>query len=109
MINGTYKERRGKVWCELEVMSKNLYVVVRRRASFLDHCGSLTRYITFIMALYEYNQHNNLRDKNHTSYITHTSLLTILYMVLWKQNQRHVIGKLNIQQEEEYINWTSEL
>ena len=51
------------------------------------------------MALVEENQHtNNLRDKKSYLLVTHTILLTILSMVIWKQNERHVIGKLSIQQ-----------
>ena len=36
-------------------MPKKLYAVVWRRASFSDHCGSLTRYVTIVMALDGYN------------------------------------------------------
>ena len=51
------------------------------------------------MALDEENQHtNNLRDKKSYLLVTHIILLTILSMVIWKQNQRHVIGKFSIQQ-----------
>ena len=64
VINGTYKKFQGKVWCQLEGTPKKLYAVLRSRASFSDHCGSLTRYVTFVMALDQYSQHqNNFRDK----------------------------------------------
>ena len=43
VINGTYKERQGKVWCELEAMPKKHYAVVRRRASFSDLCSFVNK------------------------------------------------------------------
>ena len=43
VINGTYKERQGKVWCKLEAMPKKHYAVVRRRASFSDLCSFVNK------------------------------------------------------------------
>ena len=78
VINGTYKERHGKIWCEVEAMPEKLYAVFRRRASFSDHCGSLTRYVTFIMALDEYNHHkNNLTEKK--PYLLHHPYIIVNY------------------------------
>ena len=78
VINGTYKEHQGKIWCEVEAIPKKLYEVVRRRASLSDHCGPLTRYVTFIMALDACNHHkNNIREKK--SYLLRHPYIIVNY------------------------------
>ena len=56
IVGGTYNERNRKSWEIVRDNISKIYVVTRRRASYVDENGSLTRYITFIMTIKEYNE-----------------------------------------------------
>ena len=55
IVGGTYNERNRKSWEIVRDSISKIYVVIRRRNSYVDENGSLTRYVTFIMTIKEYN------------------------------------------------------
>ena len=56
IVGGTYNERNRKRWETVRVDISKIYVVIRRRASYVGENGSLTWYVTFIMTIKEYNE-----------------------------------------------------
>ena len=56
IVGGTYNERNRKSWETVRADISKIYVVIRRRASYVGENGSLTRYVTFIMTIKEYNE-----------------------------------------------------
>ena len=57
VISGTYKERNDNDWEVCEADLNKLVGVIRRRDSFSESSGSLTRYINFLLTLEEFNKH----------------------------------------------------
>ena len=55
IVGGTYNERNRKSWEIVRDSISKIYVVIRRRNSYVDENGSLTRYVTFIMTIKECN------------------------------------------------------
>ena len=56
IVGGTYNERNRKSWETAKADIGKIYVVTCRRASYIGENGSLTRYVTFIMTIKEYNE-----------------------------------------------------
>ena len=56
IVGGTYNERNRKRWETVRVDISKIYVVIRRRASYVGENGSLTWYVTFIMTIKECNE-----------------------------------------------------
>lgn len=74
------KQCQRKNWWELEAMPNTLYAVIWRRESFSNHSDSLTRYVTFTVALDEFNKHkNNLKEK--MSYLLHHPYIHVNYIL----------------------------
>ena len=61
-------------------MPNTLYAVIWRRESFSNHSDSLIRYVTFTVALDEFNKHkNNLKEK--MSYLLHHPYIHVNYIL----------------------------
>ena len=56
IVGGTYNEINRKSWETVRTDISKIYVAIRRRASYVGENGSLTRYVTFIMTIKEYNE-----------------------------------------------------
>ena len=56
IVSGTYNERNRKSWETVMADISKIYVVIRRRASYVGENSSLTRYVTFMMTIKKYNE-----------------------------------------------------
>jgi len=75
VLSGTYKERKSSNWEVMDADLDKTYAVIRRRAVFSDISGSVTRYLTFLMPLIEFNEHKNkLRERKQYS-LSHPFIL----------------------------------
>ena len=56
IVGGTYSERNRKSCETVRADLSKIYFVIRRRASYVSENGSLTRYVTLMMTIKEYNE-----------------------------------------------------
>ena len=81
IFGGSYNERNRKSWEAFRAHISKLYVVICRRASYVGENSSLTRYVTFVMTIKEYNESRDcIRDLQ--TFVLKYTIIIVNYSVI---------------------------